>query len=228
MLDQPSRGGCRKQRSRPESGYRDSRDESPAVGKPFHQDGNRNDVAHAQPDSPNDPVGEIEPPQSIGGKTGEKYSPTPKQACHHRDDSRATPFHPQAAYYRRAPEKKPADQEDPGDFRNAPAEFLGERNAKDAPCVGRAEGHLHEHAGNGDPPTIQDWHDSSNSAPGQRPLRARPTRLFRTRTLALQFRTRETVSQLPPADTTLPRRAPGSAVGCGARLTGPLHRGKDT
>src|SRR6202043_1891649 len=114
------------------------------------------------PDSPNDSVREIKPPESVGRKTGEKYSSSPQQARHHRDDSRTFTFHPQAANNSAASQKKPANQEYPSDLCNAPAEFLGERDAKDAPCVGRAESHLHAYASNGNPPTIHSRHGSSN------------------------------------------------------------------
>src|ERR1019366_3313491 len=141
MPHQPSSGGCGEQRSRAETGHRNPGDEPTPVGKPLHQDRNRNDVTHAQPDSPDDSVGEIQPPKSVGRKTGEKNTSAPKQARHHRDNSRANAFHPQSAYNRAASKKKPTDQERPSDLRNAPPEFPGERDAKDAPCVRRPQSH---------------------------------------------------------------------------------------
>src|SRR5579864_147585 len=158
---QPSRGGCGKQRSRAEPGHRNSRDQPSPVGEPLHQDSNRNDVAHAQPDSSNDSISEIEPPKSVGGKTSEEHSAAPEQARCQCDQPWASAFHPQSAHNRADPEKKPADQKCPSDLGNAPSEFLGERDAKDAPCVSGAQRHLHAHAGNGKPPTIQHGHDSS-------------------------------------------------------------------
>src|SRR5205085_618691 len=43
-------------------------------------------------------------------------------------------------------------------FRNRPAELLGERDAKDAPGVDRAKGNLQEHPGYGDAPAIHRLH----------------------------------------------------------------------
>ena len=80
------------QRSRAESADGDAGDETAAIGKPFEQNRNGHDVAEAQSDAADDSVGEIEPPEFVGGETGEKDAKSIKESAGEGDDARAATY----------------------------------------------------------------------------------------------------------------------------------------
>jgi hypothetical protein len=64
-------------------------DEASPVGEPFDQYSNRNDVSEAEANAADDSIAEVEPPEVIGGETGEENAESVENAASDGDDSRA-------------------------------------------------------------------------------------------------------------------------------------------
>src|ERR1035441_6076447 len=74
--------GSSDQRTGPKSAHRNAGNKAPSVGEPFHQHRNWNDIAESQSDASDEPVAEIQPPELIRRKAGQKDSePVQKPAC---------------------------------------------------------------------------------------------------------------------------------------------------
>src|SRR3982074_1703215 len=130
------------QRTRSKATNGNAGDEASAIWKPFHQNGDGHDVTKAQPNSADDAVGQVQPPQFVVGETRQKNSHAIKKAARHRNNSRSLTIEPEAAEKSRDTQHKDADGKSQRDFGNAPAELLRQGHAENAPRVNRAQRNL--------------------------------------------------------------------------------------
>ncbi len=137
-LHEPAGHGRGDQGSNAEASDGDAGDEAAAVGKPFDENGDGNDITHAEAGASDDAVGEIKQPQLMGGKAGQKDAAAPEQTADDGDDPRAEPVQTEAADRGHAAEEEPGYVEGERDLSDAPAEFFYQRDAKHAPGVGGA------------------------------------------------------------------------------------------
>jgi hypothetical protein len=94
-LNQPRRNWRRHERSRSESAYCDSRDESAAIREPFHEHGYRNDVTKTQADAADYSIAQVEPPELIIRKTCQEYAQAVKKTAGQSYDPRTFAIQPQ-------------------------------------------------------------------------------------------------------------------------------------
>jgi hypothetical protein len=66
-------------------------------GKPLHQYGNRNNVTKPQPDSADQSVAQVEPPQFVGGEACQENSEAIKKPASERDHAWTALIQPKAA-----------------------------------------------------------------------------------------------------------------------------------